>query len=74
MTNEKKPGFLDGLLAGLAEDHSSEEPSEGVLLALRYIDQLKLTNQEKADLAGTLLADSFKSSIVSALTDKPPTQ
>lgn len=73
MMNDKKPGFLEGILKGL-DNKSKEVDSPQVAEVKKLILARDLTAQERGDLAGWLMGESVKDIILSAMGEVPPAQ
>lgn len=71
--SEKKPGFLEGVMAGL-EGKNREIESPQVTSVKNFVNKLELTAKERGDLAAWLLGEAVRSSIISALEDQPPAE
>lgn len=71
-SDNKKPGFWEGLFAGMEEKPKGE--SEELKLTKEYIENIELSSEDRVELAGWLAGSVIKSSIASAFEDQPPTQ
>lgn len=71
MSDESKPGFLEGILRGL-EGKEREADSPQVVQVKELIASLQLTNQERGDLAGWLMGEVAKTMVRDMLGDQPP--
>lgn len=72
-SKKKKPGFFEGLLAGM-DEQEKEVDSPQLAEVKELISSKDLTASERAELAAWLFGDALKSSIISALSDDPPTR
>lgn len=71
MSDEHKPGFLDGVLRGL-QGKEKEADSPQVAQVKELCTSLQLTNDERGDLAGWLLGEVARSTVHQMLDSIPP--
>lgn len=68
--SDKKPGFFEGLMAGLDKsDEPEEELSEDVKCVQEYIRNMELSAEDKGAVASWLLGDAVKSAFADAFKE-----
>lgn len=71
MSDEAKPGFLDGILRGLqGKDREADSPQ--VTQVKELCASLELTNKERGDLAGWLMGEVVSTIVRDMIADVPP--
>ena len=70
MSDESKPGFLDGILRGL-EGKDREADSPQVVQVKELCKSLELTNKERGDLAGWLMGEVAATIVRDMIEDMP---